>query len=100
MVSLKEAILNRLVDFENLLNSFIDDNSILKSLDLVIFNDDLVVYCCVYVLAAIFIFIICIILTNFYRVKSPEIVYGKMDSQEKKKINKAKAAKFYFYFYP
>ena len=83
MVSVKEIIFNHLANIENLLNSYTVENSILKSFDLAIFKDDLAVYCCVYVLAAIFIFIVCIILTNFYRVNSPEIVYDKKDSQEK-----------------
>ena len=87
MAGLKEAILNYFTSFENSLKHFIDDESVLKSFEALNLNDDYVIYCSVYILFAIFLFIVCT-LTNFYRIKTKEVIYVTRKLDEKHELKK------------
>ncbi len=71
---MKESLLNYFEAVEGFFKQLFDDNSIFKSLELHNFNDDYVIYISIYILAAIFLFIICT-LTNFYRLNPTEVIY-------------------------
>jgi hypothetical protein len=71
---MRESMLYYLEAIEGFFKQFLDDNSIFKSLELHNFNDDYVIYISIYILAAIFLFIICT-LTNFYRLNPTEVIY-------------------------
>ena len=73
MNELKKTMATFFENLENSLGHGLDEDSLLKSFEMFNFNDDYVIYCCVYVLAAICLFIVCS-LTNFYRVRPREVV--------------------------
>jgi len=86
---MKQTILDYYERLEEYFKQFFDDNALFKSFELYNFNDDYVIYCSIYILAAIFLFIICS-LTNFYRVRPTEVIYvaTKSDTSSKKKSEK------------
>jgi hypothetical protein len=63
------------------------DNDVIKSLELYNFNDDYVVYCSVYIISAVCLFILCI-LTNFYRIRPKYVLQSSNETKAADNLNK------------
>lgn len=77
---MKQVILDYYEKLEGFFKSFFDETILFKSFELYNFNDDYVIYCSIYILVAIFLFILCA-LTNFYRIKPAEVIYVNTKSE-------------------